>query len=571
MKRFFVGVVSGGCLLGAAVAELPEFVEEATGARAAGEGTWHVTPRRVVWSSEQGLEGVENLLQPGLGQAVLGRPRPVCVMKSGASVVLDFGVELQGGIEVFTGIQPDKAPVPVRVRFGESVSEVMHRVGEKGATNDHAIREEVVNLPWLGKRRIGETGFRFVRLDLEVPKREVVIQEIRAVLEVRDIPYLGSFRCNDGRLNRIWDVGAWTVHLNMQDFLWDGIKRDRLVWVGDMHPEWRTIAAVFGPNDIVPETLDLIAGITPHTEWMNGISSYSMWWVIIQDEYWRRYGDAAYLRKHEAYLTGLLGKLLLYADKEGREKLDGHRFLDWPSSENPAAIHAGLQALMVMTLEAGARIMTDLENPDLAALCTATATKMKGHVPEVNGSKQAAALLALGGLREAGEVNRSVLKPGGSKGVSTFYGYYVLEAMALAGDVEGGQALIRDYWGAMLDLGATSFWEDFNIEWLPNAAGITEPVPVGKKDIHGDFGAYCYENLRHSLCHGWASGPTAWLSRHVLGVEIVSPTEVRVKPDLGDLEWAEGTVPMANGVVKVRVEKGKEPVITLPAGVTLIE
>jgi alpha-L-rhamnosidase len=104
---------------------------------------------------------------------------------------------------------------------------VMAKVGEKGATNDHSIREELVNLPWLGKRRIGSTGFRFVRIDLEQAEREVVIQEIRAVLEVRDVPYAGSFKSNDERLSHIWEVGAWTVHLNMQDYLWDGIKRDR--------------------------------------------------------------------------------------------------------------------------------------------------------------------------------------------------------------------------------------------------------------------------------------------------------------------------------------------------------
>ena len=38
----------------------------------------------------------------------------------------------------------------------------------------------------------------------------------------------------------------------MQDYLWDGIKRDRLVWIGDMHPETRTILAVFGDHEIVP-------------------------------------------------------------------------------------------------------------------------------------------------------------------------------------------------------------------------------------------------------------------------------------------------------------------------------
>ena len=83
----------------------------------------------------------------------------------------------------------------------------------------------------------------------------------------------------------------------------------------------------------------------------------------------------------------------------------------------------------------------------------------------------------------------------------------------------GGLDCIRQYWGAMLDLGATTFWEDFDLDWTANAGRIDELVPAGKKDIHGDFGNYCYKGFRHSLCHGWASGPTAWLSEHVLGVQ----------------------------------------------------
>ena len=55
---------------------------------------------------------------------------------------------------------------------------------------------------------------------------------------------------NDERLNRIWQTGAYTVHLNMQDYLWDGIKRDRLVWIGDMGPETMTVLSVFGNQDI---------------------------------------------------------------------------------------------------------------------------------------------------------------------------------------------------------------------------------------------------------------------------------------------------------------------------------
>jgi hypothetical protein len=109
----------------------------------------------------------------------------------------------------------------------------------------------------------------------------------------------------------------------------------------------------------------------------------------------------------------------------------------------------------------------------------------------------------------------------------------------------------------MLDMGATTFWEDFDLEWMNNAAPINDLVPSGKKDIHADFGAYCYKNLRHSLCHGWASGPTPWLSKYVLGVNVMEPgcKTLLIEPHLGDLEWVEGSFPTPYGAVSISHRK----------------
>ena len=147
--------------------------------------------------------------------------------------------------------------------------------------------------------------------------------------------------------------------------------------------------------------------------------------------------------------------------------------------------------------------------------------------------------------------------------MSTFYGYYVLRARAAAGDYQGAMDCIRQYWGGMLDVGATTFWEDFNLDWLDNAARIDELVPAGKKDIHGDYGAHCYKGFRHSLCHGWAAGPTAWMSEYVLGVQILEPgcKTVKIEPHLGDLKWAEGTFPTPHGLIKVRHDKNEDGTI----------
>jgi len=553
-----------GALVAAGAGSLPPGLpgSVARNAQASPLKSYFLPPTRVVWQSETGVANAQNLLKPKAGQAVLKEPAPPCVLSAAegkpAAVLLDFGVEIQGYVELFTPMTKDKTPPPVRVRFGESASEAMAELGGKQkAQNDHAVRDQTVVLPWLGKKTVGPSGFRFVRLDATDPRHPVALSQVQAVLVLRDLPYLGAFRCDDERLNQIWNTGAYTVHLNMQEYLWDGIKRDRLVWLGDMHPEVSTINAVFGASDVVPRSLDLIREITPPTEWMNGISSYSMWWVLIHEDWWMHHGHRAYLEAQKGYLAALLRHLAKFVDANGKETLNGMRFLDWPSSGNKEAVHAGLQAMMLMTMNSGERLAHTLGDTETAKICRETAARLRRHVPPDNGVKQAAALQSLAGLRDPAEVSRQALRPDGPKGLSTFYGFYVLQALAKAGDTDAALDFISAYWGAMLDYGATTFWEDFDLAWTNNAARIDELTPAGKRDLHGDYGAYCYEGLRHSLCHGWASGPTAWLSQQVLGVQPLEPgfKKVRVAPRLGRLQWAEGAYPTPLGVIKVRHEK----------------
>ena len=544
---------------------------------------WFMPPTRVVWTSAAGTTHAQDLLGPKLGQAVLKNPQPPCVLAPatngapGGGILLDFGTELTGNIEIFTPITKDKNLPLVRIRFGESVAEAMAELGgDANAQNDHAVRDQTVRLPWLGKITVGPSGFRFVRIDNVDPKESAQISEVRAVLLLRDVPQVGSFRCDDERLNQIWKVGAYTVHLNMQEYLWDGVKRDRLVWIGDMHPEVATINAVFGFNDVVPRSLDLTRDITPVTEWMNGISSYSMWWVLIHEQWWMHHGDRAYLAAQKPYLSALLKKLAALIGPDGREKIDGLRFLDWPSSPNQQGVTAGLQGLLVMTLESGERLMKVLDDAPTAALCAAAAARGRKVVPAANASKSGAALLALAGMTDAKKTADDILKVGGAKNISTFYGFYVLQALAKAGETNTAFDFISTYWGAMLDLGATTFWEDFDLDWTKDAARIDELVPAGKKDVHGGYGAYCYIGFRHSLCHGWASGPTAWLSENVLGITPLEPgfKRVRIVPQLGRLHWAEGAYPTPLGPINVRHERQADGTvkskIDAPAGIVVV-
>ena len=543
----------------------------------------YLPPTRIVWQETTGsssIEGIDKLLLPGNGQAELVGGKECVIRKrpdGKVSFLLDFGRELQGGIQIVTG-QSSRKEAKVRIRFGESVSEAMCDITpENGATNDHAIRDFHFTLPWLGVAEIGNSGFRFVRIDVEEPDIDLLLKEVRATFGYRDIPYLGSFKSDNDRLNDIWMTGAYTVHLNMQEYIWDGVKRDRLVWIGDLHPELMTVNTVFGYNEVIPKSLDLIRDTTPVPNWMNGISSYSIWWLLIHKDWYLYQGNLDYLIEQKAYMTTLFNHLITKIDDQGKEMLDGTRFLDWPSSPNVKGVDAGLQALMVMAMDAGHEMALAMGDKELAGRCAKTSKKLKKYIPDHNQSKQGAALMALAGLMKAEKADKEVLSVGGAQGFSTFYGYYMLEAMAKAGNYQGAMDIISEYWGAMLDLGATTFWEDFHIDWTKNAARIDELVPEGKIDVHSAYGDYCYKGFRHSLCHGWASGPTAWLSRHVLGVEVVEPgfKKVRITPHLGNLKWVEGTFPTPYGVIQIKHTKGADGKIVsdiqVPEGVELVK
>lgn len=574
----------------------PVWQEDASRIVKDGRAKVYVAPEKVLWKSSSdpaAVSGEDVLLAPGDGQAVLGAAS-VCRMKSSpevqASLLLDFGRELQGGIRIVTGQYPSGKPVRIRVRFGESASEAMCEIdGINGACNDHAIRDMEIILPWLGTLETGNSGFRFVRIDLLDVDTELQLKEVNAYMVYRDVPYEGSFRSSDSRLDSIWMTGAYTVHLNLQNYLTEGVKRDRLVWVGDLHPEVMTVCSVFGYNDAVPLSLDLSRDTNPLPAWMNGISSYSIWWLLIQRDWYMHTGDLKYLAGQKEYLAGLLDMLMSRVGEDGTEHLDGGRFLDWPSEPNRKAVDAGLHSLMVMAMDAGAGLCDILGESSRAKRCRRTLELLKKSSgaaswleglsrdnPSSPGNKQAAALMALSGEVPAAEACDKCIMSGGAAGFSTFYGYYMLEAMAAAGRYSEAMDMIRSYWGGMLDLGATTFWEDFDLSWKDNAARIDSLVPEGKKDVHRDYGGYCYKGFRHSLCHGWASGPTSWLSRHVLGIEILSPgcRRIRVTPHLGDLEWVEGTFPTPFGPVYVRHEKNGCKVISeikAPKGVKVVK
>jgi alpha-L-rhamnosidase len=494
--------------------------------------TSRISPTRVVWqASETSLPGgCEFVLQGDSG-----------------GLILDFGRELCGGVEILVGDVIGPAGSTLSIRFGESVSEVAGR---------QSFCEETREIRSNSQIQLGETGFRFVRLELLEAGASVGLRKVRAVSTQRDLEYRGSFRCDDERLNKIWSVGAATVHLCMQAALWDGIKRGRRVWAGDLFPASMVVSTVFGEQPIVPASLDEVRDTTldgwiEEPSWMNRIPAYSLWWILAQERWYLYHGNHKYLEQQRTYLARLLSKLERSVDRAGCERLDGWRFLDW-ATEGEGDIHAGFQSLFVLGLEAAIALCGWLGDTGMSGRCRACLSKLKQCVPEPTRNKQASALMALAGFGDPVRINHEVLAVDPLAELTPFLAYPVLEARALADDHAGCLELIRNYWGAMLDLGATTFWEDFDQSWLANTGRIDEIVLDGRRQLPHGFGRRS-SGVGMSLCHAWSCGVTAWLSEHVLGIRPIRPgcRAIEISPHPGSLSRVEGTFPTPHGVVRV--------------------
>ncbi len=425
----------------------------------------------------------------------------------GAYIVLDFGKEMHGGIRVLTN-WIYYGDCKVRIRFGESLGEVNASIGEKNAKNAHSPRDFETLICAYSDVVIGQTGFRFVRIDL-LEDKYIYFKNIFCENHRFYKKPIYTYQGEDKLISEIFQTAKRTVDLcSSSGVVWDGIKRDRLIWVGDLAPEVMALSAIYGRTSVVERTLDISKKITPLPKFMNGIYTYSMWWIIILADYYKEFDCKALVKKHLPYFVELLDVLDGLVDEKGDLSTKTRYLVDWPTKDTPDEL-TGVRAIFLMAMN-GARYLCEGFGLSTERVDKIT-EKLKLQPIQVKEKKQVVALkyFATG---EMTDEEYAMLIDGGAKGFSTFMSYYVLSAIA-SRDERLAIDLMKEYYGAMLDRGATTFWEDFDMEWLKGSGRIDEFDPT-KKDLHGDYGKYCYVGLRHSLCHGWSAGVAKFIKEH---------------------------------------------------------
>jgi hypothetical protein len=452
------------------------------------------------------------------------------------------------------------------VQSGESLAEALGTVAE--------TRHDILQLDDTTWTTVHELGFRYLRISGAAPAT------IDIDTRVRSSPVGGSFLSSSSRLNDIWTTSARTLRLCMQGLMLDGIKRDRMPWIGDQALNTFANAYAVGDGGIVRDSITALG--RPTHGYVNGIADYSLWWLINARSYQRYFDDRAFLAREASNIAVFLTQLASYAtdaalfrprtEPDGFEGAgEGSVFIDWGASFEPGRDSTALQVLWCWALASGAELLALADHPaaarwdDLAATARASVTALgwdsgRGLWKEYLGDCDTTSpypnfLAVLAGLGEATAASVGVVT-GADRLGTPFMTSFAIQAIGRTGRVPEAVARIESLWGGMLDAGAATFWEEF--------AEASSPADVSNYAMYGrEFGK--------SLCHAWGSGPAALLPELVLGIRPLADGwgSFEVVPALGDLDWAAATVPTPHGDIVVRAE-GSSVTVTVPAGTTLV-
>jgi alpha-L-rhamnosidase len=475
---------------------------------------------------------------------------PVKTTRNSQSLFVDFGKETFG----FLRLHGLRGKGNVNIYYGESPEEALSVTG--GETLDRLdidLRTKRDSTMELSK------AFRYVNI---LHEQGIAIDSVSMLYEYAPVVERGAFRCSDELINRIYDVAKYTFHLNTREFFIDGIKRDRWIWSGDAYQSYLMNYYLYFDNPTVERTLLALRGKDPVTSHINTIMDYTFYWFIGIYDYYQYTGDTKFIRQFYPRMQSLMEYCLSRRNKEGFvEGLAGDWvFIDWAEGLSKKGEVSFEQLLFARSLEAMAISAAIARDHKGAERYNQLARELKSKVLKLYWDEEKKALvhsrindtlsahvtrytnmfaIFFGWLTDAqkqGVKNNVLLNNNVPKITTPYMRFYELEALCAIGEQELVLREMRDYWGGMLSLGATSFWEEYN----PAKQGVEHLAMYGRP-----FGK--------SLCHAWGASPIYLLGKYYLGVKPTAPgyASYLVEPVLGDLKWMEGKVPTPHGAITV--------------------
>jgi len=452
----------------------------------------------------------------------------------------DFGKETFGYIKL-SGLQGKGT---VKLCYGESPEEAQ---SEEACEKLDVI--EIDGLPEYTHTK--SVALRYVK----VLSDGVDVTGISLLYEYLPVEYRGTFHCSNEKLNQIWETARYTLHLNTREFFIDGIKRDRWVWGGDAYQSYLMNYYTFFDQDVSKRTLIYNIGKAPFTKHINTILDYTFYWFISLYDYYCYTGDISFVNKYMDRALEIIGYCLSRRDDNGymNSRPGDWVFLDWADMDKSGVLCAEqvlfCRCLEIMSIFTRLTGKGDVEFFD--SLYQEQRKKIDRdfwddkegykHCDHAHKPTKYANIFSLmydyldGNKRKIAVENS--LKNKDIMQITTPYArFYELDALCKSGEKQYVLDEILDYWGGMLDLGATTFWEEY------------------KKDLSGTEHYAMYDRpFGKSLCHAWGASPLYLIGKYFLGVKPILAGYERYEIDLfkGDLAFIEGSVPTPYGDIEI--------------------
>ena len=488
------------------------------------------------------------------------------VTRVDGGIIADFGAETFGyivlkgisgcgTIDIYYGesrheaLDKDHCETLDRLSVGEqTITDMARREAERRQTADYVVK--------------GSKAFRYAF----VVCTGCGVAGVAMQYEYLPVRRRGSFSCDDELVNRIWQVSAYTLELTTREFFIDGIKRDRWVWSGDAVQSFLMNYYTLFDSDAVKRTLWLLRGKDPVTSHINTIMDYTFYWLRSIYTYYLYTGDSHFVCQIYPRMKSMMAFVISRLDANGMaEGLTGDWvFIDWadfPMSKKGAiSFEQILLCESLYSLSACAAVAGAAD--DAAGYARRAATLRDKIVPvfwdrqrqafvhgvsdgkrdeQINKFANMFAIMSslIDGTRKQTIMRSVMLNPDIPPITTPYMRFYELEAICAMGMHEKALSEMRSYWGGMLHLGATTFWEKYN----PQESGRQHLAMYGRP-----YGK--------SLCHAWGASPLYLLGRYFLGVEPLKPgyEEYAVRPVLGSLRWIDGTVPTPFGTIHVHAD-----------------
>ena len=481
---------------------------------------------------------------------------PVNKLKTKDGVLYDFGKETFGYLNI-----KHQSKEKLSVYYGESYEEatdtkntlIFEHIEGK---NEYKLRTRALRYAYI----IGANENTEVSLDYEYIPYE----------------YKGRFKCNEPLFEKIYNTCAYTFHLNCREGFLDGIKRDRWVWSGDAYQSARINTYLFADPEIVKRTAVGLAGRLPVECHLNTIIDYTLLWIIGLYEFYMTYGDKEFLNRIYPMINAYIEFCEKRLNKDGLlEGIEGDwTFIDWSPIDKTGAVCAeqillcaayDKLSLIDEVLGVNDRGYKEKSRSLLKKINDLYWDSEKGAFIDsfASGKRNVtrhanifAIMYNLVTPEQTESITKNVLFNDNITKITTpYFEGYELDALAKLGYFEKIEDMLYNYWGKMLELGATTIWEEFD----PTKEGTEHYAMYGS--LYGK-----------SLCHAWGAGPIYLFGRYYLGIYPTSPAyeTFNVEPKCGGLTEFEGTVPVKGGIVTVKYQEDKVTVHSTVEGGTLI-